>query len=58
MKRKEIVKMIDEVMKEVDVLMYEERDYDAAACKLSEAMWTIKDNLIKNKKESGNNGNE
>ncbi len=51
--------MIDDVMKEVDVLMYEERDYDTAACKLSDVVWTVRKNLMKKIiKESGNNGNE
>ena len=59
MKRKKIVKMIDDVIKEGDVLMDEERDYDTAACKLSDVVWTVRKNLMKKIiKESGNNGNE
>lgn len=45
MKRKEIVKMIDDVMQEVDVLM-DERDYDSAACKLSDLIWLIREKLV------------
>lgn len=46
MKRKEIIEMIDKVMKEVDVSM-DDRDYDTAACKLSDLMWAIRDDLMK-----------